>query len=313
MTNEKRITKIQIANPTPYKAHGPRGKCFAVDVLYHLEDGTTQAAHISSERKKNLPAAIQRQIDNAASGAMKAIYHGAEYFGTSTSYTLGGSQNGRGFSLVPVVPETAPAEDPPEVAAALATLQPFIGRAQLAAVRDGLRGEEKQFFIDKMNELAAIVTGMPKTYEQDGKGDDAIVSLHYFTGGGNWWITEKDAETPDEPGQHQAFGLANCFGGPDDQDAELGYISIVELLAAGAELDFHFRPRTLRELKAPTPKQPLPAPALPPPPFICGACHNAAKEHLHTGWCYTCATAGGSPAFTPATPAAAAAAFIDAL
>jgi hypothetical protein len=93
---------------------------------------------------------------------------------------------------------------------------------------------------------------MPKNYEQDGKGDDAIVSLHYFAGGSaNWWITEKDMETPEEPGQHQAFGLANMFGGPTDQDAELGYISIVELLAAGAELDFYFKPRTLRELKAP--------------------------------------------------------------
>jgi hypothetical protein len=133
-----------------------------------------------------------------------------------------------------------------------AQLQPFIGRSQAATVRQLLRGEEKQFFIDKMSELTRIVETMPKTYEQDGKGDDAIVSLHYFAGGSaNWWITEKDMETPEEPGQHQTFGLANMFGSPIDQDAELGYISIVELLAAGAELDFYFKPRTLRELKAP--------------------------------------------------------------
>jgi hypothetical protein len=135
---------------------------------------------------------------------------------------------------------------------ALATLHDFIGRSQLSAIGQACYGEEKQFFFDKLVELAAIVSSMPKTYEQDGKGDDAIVSLHYFAGGSaNWWITEKDMETPEEPGQHQAFGLANFFGGPTDQDAELGYISIVELLAAGAELDFYFKPRTLRELKFP--------------------------------------------------------------
>lgn len=42
-------------------------------------------------------------------------------------------------------------------------------------------------------------------YEQDGKGEEAIVTLHYFRGGMDWFITEKDME----PEQHQAFGLAD--------------------------------------------------------------------------------------------------------
>jgi hypothetical protein len=137
------------------------------------------------------------------------------------------------------------------IAAITTTLAEFIGRRQLRAVAEGMRGEEGEFFAQKMIELAGIVSGMPKTYEQSGRGDEAIVSLHYFAGGAaNWWITEKDIGTPEEPGQHQAFGLANLFGGPTDQDAELGYISIVELLANNAELDFHFKPRTLGELKS---------------------------------------------------------------
>lgn len=138
--------------------------------------------------------------------------------------------------------------------AALVTLQPFIGPRQLQAVRYGMRGEEKQFFYEKMIELAGVVTSMPKTGEQDGKGDNAVAYLHYFAGGsGNWWITEKDMGCDPEPGeerdngQHQAFGLANFFGGAED--AELGYISIAEMIEHGAELDFHFEPRTLAVLK----------------------------------------------------------------
>ena len=83
---------------------------------------------------------------------------------------------------------------------------------------------------------------MPKTYEQDGKGDQAIVYLHYFAGGqANAWITECDRE----PKQHQAFGLADLFG----DGGEVGYISLVEWLSNNAELDFHFTRCTLGELR----------------------------------------------------------------
>lgn len=129
-----------------------------------------------------------------------------------------------------------------DATAALETLRGFIGANQLYAVAEGCRGEEAQFFFDKLVELARIVETMPKTYEQEGKGDDAIAFLHYFAGGqGSWWITEKEKL----PEQCQAFGLADPFG----DGGEVGYISIVELLANDAELDFHFTPKTLRELR----------------------------------------------------------------
>jgi hypothetical protein len=116
----------------------------------------------------------------------------------------------------------------------------------MAALHLCLRGEERQFFIDKLAELAALIATMPKTYEQDGLGENAMVYLHYFAGGqANWYITEKDAETPEEPGQHQAFGLADLF----NDGGELGYISIVELIQNRAELDLYFKPRTLGELR----------------------------------------------------------------
>ncbi len=83
---------------------------------------------------------------------------------------------------------------------------------------------------------------MPKTYEQDGKGDDAVVYLHYFRGDMDWYITEKDMEAE----QHQAFGLADLgMGFP-----ELGYINISELIDNNVELDLYWEPKTLREVKA---------------------------------------------------------------
>jgi hypothetical protein len=77
---------------------------------------------------------------------------------------------------------------------------------------------------------------MPKTYETDGQGDEAIAHLHYFTSGFDWYITERDMEEE----QLQAFGLA-CV-----HETELGYISIVELLRNGAELDLHFMPKAIK-------------------------------------------------------------------
>src|ERR1043166_998262 len=111
-------------------------------------------------------------------------------------------------------------------------LHAFIGRQQQHCLAYALRGEEGQYFQTMLAELAARIGTMPKTYEQDGKGDEATIFLHYFRGGADWWITEKDAETPGEPGQHQAFGLADLGDGP-----ELGYISIAELIAHDVEID----------------------------------------------------------------------------
>lgn len=131
---------------------------------------------------------------------------------------------------------------------ALKHLVPFMSTAQLRSLwHNAVRSEECQFFRDKMAELAAFVQAMPKVYEQDGKGDDAVVSLHYFAGGqANFWITERDlfpAEGGD-PQQHQAYGVTDLGQGP-----ELGYVSIAELLRNGAELDLYFTPRRLGDIK----------------------------------------------------------------
>jgi|CZKV01.1.fsa_nt_gi hypothetical protein len=145
-----------------------------------------------------------------------------------------------------------------EALTALKALKYFMGPLQTACVIDNFRDEERQYFYDLMCELAARIATMPQTYDQDGKGDDAIVTLHYFAGGrASWWITEKDkgcaddgkivdGELQPENSQQQAFGLADLFG----DGGELGYISIAEILANNGELDFHFTPKTLREVRA---------------------------------------------------------------
>lgn len=133
-----------------------------------------------------------------------------------------------------------------EAVHALKLLDGFIGRSQLSALGSAMRGEEKQFFFDKMVAIADLVSTMPKTYDQDGLGDQAIVSLHYFKGACDWYITERDVDTDGE-GQIQAFGFANLG---DDQNAELGYISIVELIGAGVELDLYFTPQSLGAVKS---------------------------------------------------------------
>lgn len=131
-----------------------------------------------------------------------------------------------------------------ETIEAIKLVRQFTSAEQYQTMRSGLRGEESKHFQDKFMEYGERIAAMPKTYEQDGLGDQAVAYLHYFSPSADWYITEKDAETPEEPGQHQAFGLADLGYG-----CELGYISIVELVENNVELDMYFTPRKLAEIR----------------------------------------------------------------
>lgn len=139
----------------------------------------------------------------------------------------------------------------------------FIGKSQSAVLRDGLKGEEADFFRDKIAEMNRTIESMPKTYDQDGKGENATVYLHYFTPGGDWYITEKDVEAD----QNQAFGLANPFG----DGGELGYISLPELVDAGAELDLHWTPKTIAEIRGKKAEESPAKPAAEAAPALIGS------------------------------------------
>lgn len=125
----------------------------------------------------------------------------------------------------------------------LDTLRLLTPPAERQAIYAGLRGEERAYFRSILADLAERVKTCPRTYDQDGLGDAAVAHLHYFHGGADWWITELDRDGLVD----QAFGFA-CLGDPGN--AELGYISIRELVQAGVELDLHYTPEPLAAIKA---------------------------------------------------------------
>ena len=84
---------------------------------------------------------------------------------------------------------------------------------------------------------------LPKLYEQDGKGYDAIAYVKFFTPDSNWtwYVTEFD-------GKDTFFGLVDGF------EKELGYFSLKELqsvkgpLGLKIERDLYFKPTKIKDL-----------------------------------------------------------------
>ena len=84
---------------------------------------------------------------------------------------------------------------------------------------------------------------LPKLYEKDDEGYDAIAYVKFFTPDSNWtwYATEFD-------GKDTFFGLVNGF------EKELGYFSLSELesvkgpLGLKIERDMYFVPTTIKEL-----------------------------------------------------------------
>jgi hypothetical protein len=166
-----------------------------------------------------------------------------------------------GGGAPPAEPPAAPPVQAPEPEPTPATLQQglsalaeisvFVPRVQRKVIQSGMRGEEGQFFIDKMMELRARIMGMPKSYDTDGQGGRAIAYLHYFAAAGDWWITERDTVFDE---QDQAFGLADLGQGYPEK----GYISITELVNSGrVELDLHFTPKSLNEVQGIKEEEPV--------------------------------------------------------
>lgn len=120
----------------------------------------------------------------------------------------------------------------------------FVPALQRKYLLDVFKGEEKQLAIDIARRLYDIFNRMPKTYETENTPKERkVLWLHYFYSGSDWYIMEKDMYSD----QYQAFGYAILNG--DTENAEMGYISIPELMSIrGVELDFYFTPITFGEL-----------------------------------------------------------------
>ena len=126
----------------------------------------------------------------------------------------------------------------------------FVSPAQLQGLGDLYRSPEKSAALEIAGRLAGIINKMPETYgTEDIATQLKTLQLHYFNSSSDWYIIEKDkgSEGDEEKGlQHQAFGYAIL--NQDEINAEWGYISIVELLKFGVELDFYFNTTQFKDL-----------------------------------------------------------------
>lgn len=128
----------------------------------------------------------------------------------------------------------------------LETLKPYLPHGEFSALAHYVApgAEERDGIGAMVRDWNTKIKAMPKIYEQEKAGPNAIVHLHYFFGGSDWYITEIDK---DGPQAGAAFGFAILNG--DLEMAELGYISIEELTENSVELDLYWTPRPLGEIK----------------------------------------------------------------
>ena len=101
------------------------------------------------------------------------------------------------------------------------------------------RGDSDDIF-EHYENLIEGYREIPKLYYQDGKGKNAIVYLHYFSGGSDWYITELDKET------NEGYGYVVLDG--DTQNSEFGYINLNEFADSIVQLDLYWSFQTLNEI-----------------------------------------------------------------
>lgn len=149
----------------------------------------------------------------------------------------------------------------PIITTKLKRIKPFLTDQQFTTISGNINTPDDEF-TDVVDRLYTIITKMPKTGESKDNNNTynhqtLIACLHYFMGASEWFIIQKDTREGQQDEQHQAFGYVILNG--DLQNAELGYIDIEALKnlnasksvgqSMGVELDFHFQPTTLSDVK----------------------------------------------------------------
>ena len=123
-------------------------------------------------------------------------------------------------------------------------IEKFMPSYQVNALKQNMLGEEGSFFVDLAKDIDETIRTMPKTYDCKDSSNPQV-HLHYFFRGCDWYIIEKDKEGKRT---EQAFGFAILH--EDTDNAELGYISIDELLSVdGVQMDFYFKKVDLNTIK----------------------------------------------------------------
>lgn len=141
-----------------------------------------------------------------------------------------------------------PREKIAQARTALDWLEPYLPPQQRRTIEGNFTGEEGEYFCDLSADLMEQIMLAPVTYQQRDE-KDPIVHAHYFGHNYDTWIIEFDKGDPDEPddrGQHQAYGYCRFAHMPEC--AELGYVSIPELMENNIELDFHWTPKPLSQV-----------------------------------------------------------------
>lgn len=111
--------------------------------------------------------------------------------------------------------------------------------------------DERDWFIERLTALRTRIEQMPQTYQTKESEEEYKAYLKYFGGPVTAYICEKDRGeysysvwTP-ETVQVQAFGQTEIL----PNYPEMGYIYLPEILDAGIELDLHFEPKLMSEIK----------------------------------------------------------------
>lgn len=121
----------------------------------------------------------------------------------------------------------------------LRILKQFVGWSQYSTISYSLN--ESNEMNSTISKLVEQLKSVPSTYETEDIEDPNAI-LHYFKGGCDWWIIEKDMNLI----QEQAYGLVSLNG----NYPEYGYINIEELKSLNVELDFYFTPKSAKDLKS---------------------------------------------------------------
>lgn len=121
--------------------------------------------------ENNVTRAKLTRAEYAATGS-----HFKGYINGKPSILTGSKEGGSQILMVDILTQKNALQQLEELKATA-----LISVPQYKAIKSLLRCEEKAFFIEAVDFIYSIFDVMPKMLEQDGKGDNAIAYLHYFT------------------------------------------------------------------------------------------------------------------------------------
>jgi hypothetical protein len=127
-------------------------------------------------------------------------------------------------------------------------LENFICKKQLDLINDIIKHSlDGGHFKNVLESLKTKIKNMPEVYDTWVLGDRARAILHYYNKNNHWYITEKDPGSKDDPVsgvQSQAYGFI-----VSENSFDWAWISIERLIKDGIELDLHFIPETISDIK----------------------------------------------------------------